>query len=168
MGFRISIAATREDWIDLFFESNIIELLNFYPMSTNALEDVASLRIDEVPNLGVAEFGALVQENSYLVLPANEPPAPREIHLNSGGIRYAFDQLINPDSLIMTPGGLWKNNCYVVGEVSSLHNTGISVTVPKKIRSVLRKKYRYSDGYWVGPKCIDQYSYCKFDADCRS
>jgi len=167
MGFRLSIAATKADWINLFEEANLIDLLSFYPTSTWAFEGIIPMRLGDVHDLGNLKFGDLIHEDRYLVLPVNEPPLPREIRLNIGGVRYALDQLINSDSFMFSPGGVWEDDCYVPGEISSRHKSGISVLVPKKIRNVLRRKYRYLNGDWIGPECSRLYPHYRYSTDCR-
>lgn len=167
MSFRLRIAATREDWIGLLGEVNGGELLQFYPMVAPSREDIAPVRLENLPGLGTAKSGILVQEESYLALPATERAVPREIRQNNGDIRYVLDQLTHPDSLIFRPGGLWQSDCYLIGEIASLHDFGLAVKAAKKLKSVVKKRFYFREAYWIGPECHSLYPHCTFTTDCR-
>jgi hypothetical protein len=167
MAFRINIAATRNDWIRLLKEARGEDLLRFYAMTAPERDQLAPMRLEEIQGLGIARFGILVQEASYLALPATEPPIPEEILLNRGGRRHALDQRNNPDSFILRPGGLWKEDCYLIGEISSLHSVGLAFDVSRKIKNALRRTCQSRSIYWVAPECLERYSHCAFTADCR-
>src|SRR5919202_710799 len=126
MTFRLDIAATRQDWIDLFSRGSADELLRFYLVFAADLESLNPMRIIDIPNLGIAKTGRLVQEVPFIALPATEQPAPREIRQNDGIIRYVMDHGTNLDSFILRPGGTWQNDVYIVGEISSLAKSGLA------------------------------------------
>src|SRR5262245_42760344 len=109
MGFQVFVAATRHDWCELFLEAKVLSKLKFYPMSTDALDEVVPMKLDDLPGLGSAKCGILVQEPSFIAFTIATEPMIRTIHRNEGGIRYAIDQLQNHESFIFRPGGIWND-----------------------------------------------------------
>jgi hypothetical protein len=168
VGFQLHIAATRNDWVELFRQANADEPLRFYRTTVSDLESITPMRLEDIPDLGIARTGILVQEDYYLALPATERVFAREIRQNDGVIRYEVDQLTNPDSLNFWPGGLWKNDFYVFGEMSSVHKSGVCADVVKKMRRIMRKTFEYSGIFWIGPECRRLYSHCTFTYDFRT
>ena len=82
----------------------------------------SALRIDK---LGTALAGQQPQERYFLVTdPATEvklAPIPQR----KGGVRYEVAQDDNPESIVFQPGGLFGEQCLIVGEMftSSTHPT---------------------------------------------
>ena len=167
MSFQIHIAATRNDWIELFSKIDGDEILQLYASEASNVESIIPTRLADVPELGIARTGILVQEPYYLAIPVTGRIVPREIHQDDGLIRYAVDQLTNHDSFSFRPGGLWKNDYYVIGEMSSVHNAGVASEVVKKMRKIMRKTFKFGGIYWISPECQRLYSHCTFTMDYR-
>ena len=157
----------KNDWLDLFNKANAVEQLRFYRTVSSHLESISPIHLNNIPNLGTARTGILVQEDHYLTLPATERAVPREIHQNNGEIRYNVDQLANPDSFYFWPGGIWKNDCFLLGEMASVHNVGFTVAIVKKIRYVMSKTFDFQGAYWIGPECQRLYSHFNITTDYR-
>jgi hypothetical protein len=58
------------------------------------------------PSLGVHPTGSHVTGVRFVVLPRNIELHVEEAPQVRGGVRYAVDQLLNPSSLILWPGGV--------------------------------------------------------------
>ena len=167
MSFQLHIAATRNDWIELFGKANGDEILRFYASSTSSEEAGIPMRLELLPDLGTAKTGILVQETAYLAIPTTQRVVHREIHQHNGEIRHAVDQLTNSDSFSFRPGGLWANNFFLIGEMSSVYKVGVAADVVKRMRRILRKTFDFRGIYWIGPECQCLYSHCTFTLDYR-
>lgn len=71
----------------------------------------------DVPDLGIAKYGQVPLEDSYLVLDASTEVLIREIPQRRGGVRYALDGMVNPISLLFSPGGMYQESALIVGEL---------------------------------------------------
>ncbi len=82
----------------------------------------------ETPALTTAHFGATIPTlhspaphpgahagYNYLVTDADEPVVVREVPQRKGGLRYPLDQLANPRSVALMPGGLYPPNIRLYG-----------------------------------------------------
>ena len=167
MGFQIFVAATKNDWIELFARANGGEQLRFYANKAAQLDSIVPLYLNDIPNLGHAQSGIQVQEPCYLALPATEPVVPREIRQTNGVIRYSIDQPTNPDSFSFWPCGLWKDDWFIISEMNSAHQVGRSLDVVKKMRSIMRRTFEYNDLCWIGPECRRLYSRRAITTDYR-
>ena len=168
MAFTLRMAATREDWLNLFRKVKGDELLRFYPTYTYSWDEISPQHLEDLKGLGLAKRGILVQEDSFLAVPATVQVVSQTIHQDDGTIRYSMTQLTNPDSFIFRPGGLWGSSYFIIGEVSSLYNTGIAAGIGKKMRGAIRRHFHVHEGSRVGPECYALYSDRTFTTDYRN
>lgn len=108
----------------------------------------------ELTNLGVAKSGGLVTEPAYLVMLRTSPVRPREIRLDHGGCRFAFDQLLNPDSVVLRCGGLYDESTLISGGVATMGKTSEAVMLQRRVSSALTKGFRRVGTFWLGPEAL--------------
>ena len=73
----------------------------------------------EYADLGTHKSGEH-QDGYFLVVETPSGISLDEFRLVNGSIRYAIDQLKNPDSIIFHPGGIYKDRFLVHGQVSTI------------------------------------------------
>ena len=79
----------------------------FYTRAGSSASVCASLVSgNDIPQLGNASEESSIASDAFLVT-RTANVAVREVALNGGGKNYLVDQLANPDSVGLTPGGLW-------------------------------------------------------------
>ena len=167
-GYRINLAATRNDWINLFRSVEGNEVLHFYRSVAHTSAEIIPYRLEDLPRLGAAKFGLLVQEDYFLAIPFTNDVRPRKIEQRDGNIRYAIDQQENSDSFVFRPGGLW-NEYFVIREISSLYGSGFCAEVARKMKTQIRRTaYQNKTIYRVGPECQQVYSNLTFTTDYRN
>ena len=104
----------------------------------------------DLADLGVAFGKDAVQENQYMVLPADEEVVVRAVPQNSGGTRYAVDLLANPSAFGFQPGGLLDGLNLVSGSLGAVSSEAkASVYYLSFIREI-KKHFTYLNGYWGG------------------
>src|SRR5262245_63908651 len=73
----------------------------------------------EIPTLReMIKSPSAINGPSYLVTPADVPVQVREVPQIGGGMRYAVDQLMNPDSIALSHGGFFSPTILLCGRVS--------------------------------------------------
>lgn len=92
---------------------------------------------------------------SYLVTVRGAEPVGREIELDSGGIRYAFDQLINPDSIELLPGARHESGAILHGRIATCSDSAVSGRLFGFFKRAIGKRFRKINAFWVGPKAED-------------
>ncbi len=105
-----------------------------------------------IPDLGIAQKGATVTEPSYLVMDREAKIMVRAIPQRTGPSRYSIDQLENPDSVVLTPGGLFNNMDLIGGEISTASSSSESRVLMDSFHAVFRKHFKKQRNYFVGPE----------------
>ena len=106
----------------------------------------------EVPSLGVATSDASVTCQSYLVIAHDTNLNLRPIVRRDGSRVFAIDQLLNPDSIALNPGGRRHADVVIAGEVGTASDSATSVSLMKSFDTALRKTFRRIRAFRVGPK----------------
>lgn len=106
----------------------------------------------DIPNLGVATRGTTVGESSYLVSASGTHVSVREVPQVKGGTRYMIDQLINPRTIELTPGGVFKDTVLIAGRVATCSANEESLNLYRLFASEIRRRFRRIASFWVGPE----------------
>jgi hypothetical protein len=88
----------------------------------------------------------------YLVLPRELSVQIREVPQRAGGIKYAVDQLINPDSITISHGGVPEPSILLNGEVGTCTDSEISVSLYRSFANAIGKHFVQVRAFWVGPE----------------
>lgn len=112
------------------------------------------LRGADIPNLGEADQSTASVCASYLVTEQEVPVLMRPFTTSAGIERYCVDQLVNPDTVVLTPGGLWGEDIVLYGLVATLSNGEIAQGLMKRFKSALKKRFTKVGMYWVGDKAL--------------
>jgi hypothetical protein len=91
---------------------------------------------------------------SYLVTDRDRPIAIRKAPQEDGGIRYAVDQLENPDSVTLCPGAVLPPNVLLHGRVGTVSTTPSSSQLHRAFASAIGKTFQKVQAYYVGPGSI--------------
>lgn len=167
MSYQLFVAATRNDWVALFQATKGNDLLGIYHSGLLSEPPELPYEVDTIPDLGQVKYGSMVAEASYLVLPTELPLYVETVKQNSGGVKYDVSQIGNLDSFVFRAGGPF-NDCFVVGEISSLYKVGIAANFGQRLIGRVRRHYFQSDHFWVGPECYTLYKDTHyFTEDCR-
>ena len=100
--------------------------------------------------LGCASTGDMVTESCYLLLGAGVEPKVRPVPQRSGGVKFAIDQLLNPDSVVFCFGGVQADGVLISGEISSLGTSDASRAMFKCLTRFVLKDFEFIGSYWVG------------------
>ncbi len=88
----------------------------------------------------------------YLVTAAGAPVAVREVAQKAGGVRYAIDQLANPDSIILQPGGLYPPHVLLHGRVGTASSTPFAAQLQRAFATAIAKLFKHVRAFYVGPE----------------
>jgi hypothetical protein len=108
----------------------------------------------EIPNLGVAdrETGSVCK--AFLVTKATVPITVQSMKGASGVQRYLMDQLLNPDTVTLTPAGMWGDRVVLQGVVGTASDSAVSLELMKKFNSAFRESFSKMQGRFVGPQAL--------------
>jgi hypothetical protein len=112
-------------------------------------ESTSSLR--ENPGLGVAVTGDAQQEAGYLVIESTASLVVRPVTQGGGGTKYAIDQLENPPSIFLRPGGVFGDTAVISGQVGTVSEDPRSVRLFRLVEKSIRGKFEKIQSFYVGP-----------------
>jgi hypothetical protein len=105
----------------------------------------------ELPQLGTADADSSTACRTFLVLAAGTNVVERKIVRNDGKHVTLIDQLLNPDSVSFTPGGL-RDSAVISGRIATATDTGIPQALMKSFSSAMRKHFVRINAFYVGPE----------------
>lgn len=104
-----------------------------------------------IPNLGIATADSTISCESFLVTENAIPINMRPIKSISGIDRYCVDQLVNPDSITLTPAGIWSPDIILNGRVATVSESStMSQALMKRFHSAFRARFSKVKAFWVG------------------
>lgn len=112
-------------------------------------------RAVEIPTLGQADRETGSTCDSYLVLEATARVYTRAVRGTGGIERLCIDQLSNPDSLILMPAGMWKEDVVLGGMIGTASQSPVARMLLKRFEAVFRKSFCRVGAYWVGPDAME-------------
>jgi hypothetical protein len=115
------------------------------------LNQQAFTRGCEIPNLGIASSESSISCETFLV--TEKPNIDiRPIQQTDGSMRFSVDQLLNPDTVTFTAGGIWRPDVILYGRVATASDSSKSQDLMKLFNSAFRKHFKKVKAYWIGPK----------------
>lgn len=127
-----------------------IKYVHMKPNSTGGVTEFPGAK--DLPDLGRAAAPDAIRCESYLVTGRDLTVAPRRIVSNDGTVWYAIDQMINPDTVEMSPGGLWNDDVVISGRITTVSDTAYADVLMRAYRNAVRKHFVRVRAFWVGPK----------------
>ena len=122
------------------------------------LFDVRATRVwssgSAIPNLGRAPSGQAITESTFLVMLRQSQLAIREVPQRAGGVKFAIDQLENPDSTVFWPGGLFAPDVLVSGRIATIGATDTARILQKAMVQSVTRKFRRIGMFWLGPDAV--------------
>src|SRR5688500_16564810 len=109
----------------------------------------------DLPHLGIADRDSAIACDDFLVTKLETPINLRPVRLSSGSKVFLVDQLFNPDSVTLAPGGLWGDDVVLNGRVATASDSEIAQYLMKRFQSVIRKHFTRVKAFWVGPKAFE-------------
>lgn len=155
--------ATKADLLEISQNVEQVSQIKYLKQNSKETEDVRILSsLKDYENLGINSSGEKSAE-TFLVVEKAEPYYIREVQLNKGGMRYFLDQVLNPNSILLRPGGLYKDDFLICGEIGTMGNSIES----KKIYNIFLKAIKQQscankEGLFVGQDAMKLYGKRRF------
>lgn len=151
---RIQFFATKQDLLSVLGSVEATHSLKYaraghYTEESYETYEFASL----IPGLGTATSDSAISCHSFLVVRRGTPVSSRRIETRQG-VAYAVDQLLNSESAILRPGGLW-GDVLLHGELAAAHDCAFYRELKKSIRFEMKKHFRTIEHYSVGPAALE-------------
>lgn len=102
-----------------------------------------------------ARYGDTNLERAYLVVPQGYEPIVQEVPQRRGGVMLAVDQLLNPSSIVLVPGGVFEDRTIIAGRVGTVSTDEASTRLFRAVSTEIRRQWRAHGAYRIGPKADD-------------
>ncbi len=112
----------------------------------------------DTPDVGLTHSGDWNRIDSYLVLKKQTQLNIRDVPQRNGTLKFAVDQLINPNSIEIKPGGICmvKENVLVAGRIATVSAENESLELYKLFSKPIRKVFRKIGSFYVGRKAEEK------------
>src|SRR5476649_144641 len=108
----------------------------------------------KLPAPGVATQPSSIGSVTYLVLREETSLQLRPIELDAGPTVFAVDQLFNPNSVTLTPGGTWQDRMVITGLVSTVSNDKPAQELMRLFSAPIRKSFSKYGPFYVGTQAM--------------
>ena len=116
-----------------------------------AITSYASLL--DVEDLGINLTGDHITGPCYLVAKAFQRIEVRLVPQRRGGIKYAIDQVDNPRSITILPGGIHAG-CLLPGQIGTVTEDSEALSLFQEYSRALTKGFKKARGYVIGPDAL--------------
>lgn len=120
--------------------------------SEESTSDLGPLRREEAfPELGVSPTGQQATDPFALSLHREASPVVREVRLRAGGRVFMLQQDLNPDSIVVSPGGVFLSSAIVAGRAATISESRPASELFKAFQLIVLRGFRKVGQYRVGP-----------------
>ncbi|RKR09271.1 hypothetical protein C8C83_0891 [Flavobacterium sp. 90] len=123
-----------------YFQTGLFDEINI--VNYNSLLDYR--------NLGNASFGSQGLNDCFLIIANDKELKIRSVPQRKGGVKYAVDQLINEESIIIEPGGVFKNDIFVAGRIGTVKDDAFSKELYNLFFSLIKRRFTKIGNCYVG------------------
>jgi hypothetical protein len=92
---------------------------------------------------------------TYLVGLSSTPVNVRSVPQRTGAVRYAIDQLENPDSVTLTHGGFHSPDVMISGRVATISATPTGKKLQAAFSNAIAKQFTRVNAFYVGPEAYE-------------
>ncbi len=108
----------------------------------------------EIPGLGEADQATGSVCGAFLVVAPGTPVTIRPVKLDAGGTNHLVDQLLNPDSVVITPAGLWRGSVLLPGRVATASRSSSAQLLMRRFRRAFSRHFTKLKAYRMGPLAL--------------
>ena len=106
----------------------------------------------QIPNLGLAPSGDHNLEPFWLITDANVKVEMEVVPQRRGGTRYGIDPGLNPESVVIWPGGVFKDSCVIAGQIGTSMINPTSMELLNLFARAIRRQFKRIKSFFVGPE----------------
>jgi hypothetical protein len=106
----------------------------------------------QIPNLGLAPSGDHNFEPFWLATDRDAKVEVKVIPQRRGGIRYGIDPGLNPDSVVIWPGGVFGKSCVIAGQIGTGMINPASMELLNLFAREMRRQFKWIKSFLVGPE----------------
>ena len=112
--------------------------------------------LSSIPDLGYTTELDWNKTDTFLVLPENNKIVVREVPQRSGGVRYAFDQMENGQSIVFKPSCISKRieNTLISGKIGTVHSDDFSKLLYSNFKKAVKSNFEKHQEFYLGSEAL--------------
>ncbi len=148
--------ATKDDLVPMLKQVEEKGPLKYVKFGRSLSHEVESFsRASDIPNLGIATCESAIGSDTFLVCYPESQIKVGVVNQSDGIRSFHTDQLINPDTITFSSGGMWKPDILLYGRVASASNSPISKSLMRRFQSSIKKHFVKIGACYVGPNALE-------------
>jgi hypothetical protein len=154
---QILFFAAGDDLVPVLAMVERLGALQYVPMGqSSTVERKIFLSGSLIPELGTATADSAIKSQSYLVAASATAIRPRKIVVPASGDAFCVDQVLNFETVTLTPGGVWREEQEMVlnGRVATVSDSAASQVLMKRFAAAMKKWFTRIRAFWVGPRAL--------------
>jgi hypothetical protein len=147
--------ATRSDLLRVLADAEAqCELQYVRVGDQDAAEPTVSHRAADIPDLGVAKDGWVLREDRWYVFDRSTHVVVDEVQRPGRSSRYFVGTRLNPDAVLIVPGGRLGERGIVQGTINPVSPSERALSVFKCLKKVFQRTFTDAGGVLVGPEAL--------------
>jgi len=148
----IHFYATKDDFLEIF---NIVDAKKSlrYVLAGHSETKNPPYHIHgkDIPDLGRATSESSISCDTFLVYDSLNVIELIQLKPDGGRQRFYVGQRVNPETVAITLGGLWKNGVLISGRIATISETDGAQSLMKLFYSAIQKSFVKIRAFYVGP-----------------
>jgi hypothetical protein len=154
---QISLFAVRDDFLLVLDDLERRRTVKYVLAGSSGSDSIQQWTTGrQLPNLGKADGEQAALCSAFLITDFSVPVVTRRIDQLDHQTRFDVDQLVNPDSIVLTPAGEWRGEMLLAGAFGTAHKTPLSQSLMRLVSSSVKRHFTKTKGYWLGPQALHQ------------
>src|SRR5215831_3515074 len=105
----------------------------------------------DIPSLGISASGSTGRGPFFMAFDPRHPVRASPIPQRAGGVLYAVDQKDNPHTVVLKPGGMYKEECLIAGQIGTISDSSESIALYGRFAKHIKKAFARVRSNWLGP-----------------
>jgi hypothetical protein len=106
----------------------------------------------DIPDFGHCVRPSSVGNKRYLVSAQGTKIHVRPVPQHAGGVLYAVDQLVNPDTMIVSPGGRYGQHVILSGRLDTVSHSAAAKKLYSSAARIFRRTFVRHEEFLLGPE----------------
>jgi len=110
--------------------------------------------LDTENTIGVSLYKDWNQVDKYMIIPKTEEVEIRNVPQKRGGLKYAIDQMKNPNSIIFYSGGVYNESFIIASKIGTISQTEFSKKIFKSVSSYIKKGFQKEGAFYISDESL--------------
>lgn len=146
---------TSQDLLEVLSELTTSETLQFVPVERYSdPKEVVVYDLAELTTLGVARCGSELSEDKFLIMAKGATVATLRNEHTDKTASYDVVPGYNPDSVILSAGGEFGDNCIIRGRFRPSSDSRFAVNLYRKLQRLMTEKCLLANKHYLGQTAL--------------